>query len=81
MCRKTARLWITPLDDTCSQSHNFNKNQSNSNKIRIPDSSTCTGSLSIAPNSSDKIVLEIPDAARHPLAARRDFSAPALIRS
>jgi hypothetical protein len=66
----------------CVRNFTFNKNQSNSNKIRIPDISTCTGALSIAPNSLDKIVLEIPDAARHLLALfRRDFSPPALVRS
>jgi hypothetical protein len=53
----------------------LNKNPSNSNKIRTPDSSTCTGSPSILPNSSDKTA---PDASSRfpPLSRQFHFLRP-----
>src|SRR5580658_4877796 len=63
-----------------AQSFTFNKNPSSSNRIRTQDSSTCTDSPSILPNSSDKnargVRTSCPSVPPH-----LDFLQPVLFRS
>ena len=60
----------------------LNRNPSSSNKTRTLDNSTCTGSPSIPPNSSDKTVPDAPPSApSHPVSLRLDCPQPVPVRS